>query len=96
MWSTLFDYQLSNAICHCVHVFDIQIQAEGIVFDILRPPRSIGQMEVPASAVFEDPIMTIVTDDREFQTPIKRFTRVEIAAWYDRNGTMFHFSTLHE
>ncbi len=76
MWGTLFDYQLPNGISHRVHVFNIQIQAEGIVLDIFRPSRSIGQMDVAASAVFEDPIITIVTNDLKFQTPVKRLTRV--------------------
>ncbi len=96
MRGTVFDDKFPNRICHRVHVFDVQIQAEGIVLDILRPSLDKGQMEVPASAVFEYPIMTIVTDYGEFQTPVKGFTRVEIAARYDRNGTMFHLSTLRE
>jgi len=63
---TVFDDQLPDRICHRVYVFDVKVQAEGIVLDIFRPSLRIGQMEVPASAVLENPIMTIVTDDREF------------------------------
>lgn len=87
---TLFDYQVANGVRHGVHIIDIQVQPERIVFDVLRPAGSVGKMQMPAPAIFQNTVMAIVADDSEIQASVKRLARIKIAAWYDRNRTMFH------
>lgn len=51
---------------------------------------------MPAPAIIENAIVTIVADDRKIQASVECFARIKITARYDRNSTMFHFSILQK
>lgn len=54
----------------------------------------MGKMQMPASSIFQDAVMSIVTDDSELQASVKRLARIEIAARYDGYCTMVHVQKL--
>ena len=44
VWSSVFNDEFPNSVGHCVHVFDVKVQAKWIVLDIRRPPLNICQV----------------------------------------------------
>jgi hypothetical protein len=60
MRCALLDDQLAHPIGGRVDILDIEIEAEGIVLDLLRPSLDLVEVEMPAAAVGEDAVMAVI------------------------------------
>ena len=88
--SASFDNKIAYLGSHCLNIVDIQIQAEGVVLDILGPTRCVGKVEVPTSTVRQNAVVAIIADHVEAEPPVECLAGIEVAGGDNCNRPMIH------
>ncbi len=73
-----------------IDILDIEIEAERIVLRAHRPARQVVEVQMPATSVFQDAVMTEVCSDRKAEPFVKGGAGIEIVGGDDGDAVVIH------